>query len=73
MKIVSFLISLALIAAAGVQGVQDAEAPLREVVVTYPPSTPRSIIDEAISRISAEVGARQIQTQQQMQISMGED
>lgn len=57
MKILALLTSLALIAVAGVQGAQDAQARLREVVVTYPPSTPRSIIDEAIARISAEVGA----------------
>lgn len=53
MKLIPLLTSLALLAAAGAQG---AQAPLKEVVVTYPPSTPRSVIDEAIARIAAEVG-----------------
>ena len=52
----ALLTSLALLAATGVQGAQDAQAPLKDVIVTYPPSTPRSVIDEAIARISAEGG-----------------
>lgn len=58
MKITPLLASLASLASLVLlANAQDAQAPLlqKQVVVTYPSSTPKSIIDDAISRISAEV------------------
>jgi hypothetical protein len=48
MKIFPVIASFALLAA-------GAHAANKEVVVSYPPETPRSVIDNAISRIVAEV------------------